>query len=58
MATLLDIAYIVLVLLVAVAGTGFVFVTTGGEGGRRWQRWLVVALVAVFLVVMGGALVV
>lgn len=57
MATLLDTAYVVLVLLVTVAGTGFVFVTTGGRE-RQWQRWLVVALVAVFLVVMGGALVV
>jgi hypothetical protein len=57
MAGLLDTAYVVLVLLVTVAGTGFVFVTTSGRE-RQWQQWLVVALVAVFLVVMGGALVV
>lgn len=57
MAGLLDTAYVVLVLLVAIGGTGFVLTTTG-ENRHGWQQWLVVALVAVFVVVMGGALVI
>ncbi len=57
MAGILNTAYVVLVLLVAIGGVGFVFATTGGDR-RGWQQWLVVAFVAVFVVVMGGALVI
>lgn len=58
MAGLLDVAYTVLVVLVAVVGVGFVLGATDiGTGTRRWPRWLAIAFVAVFLVALAATLV-
>lgn len=58
MSTLLDIVYSVFVLLVAIIGVGFVLGATGVASGRsRWRNWIGTIIVAAFLIVMVGALV-
>jgi hypothetical protein len=58
MSTLLDIVYSVFVLFVSIVGIGFVLGATDVASGRsRWQSWLGAVVVAAFLIVMVGTLV-
>lgn len=61
MAGLLNIVYSVLVLIVAVVGVAFVFYATGTDGdgneSANWSQWVLTLVVAAFLAVMVGGLV-
>jgi hypothetical protein len=53
MAGILTTVYSVLILLVALAGTAFVFALPGGDGVQSsWSRWGNFAAIAIFLVAM------
>ncbi|WP_137286900.1 hypothetical protein [Halorussus salinisoli] len=64
MSTLLNTIYSAVILLVAVGGIAFVFYATGRDdstdedGGPEWTRWALGLVVAAFLAVMVGGLVV
>lgn len=61
MAAILNLVYSVFVLLFAVIGVVVVVgITVGPDTGRegRWSQWLGALVVAVFLVVMVGGLIV
>ena len=57
MVSALTAAYSVVVLLVALAGTAFVFALPGDDdGGSSWSRWGNFAAIAIFLLAMVGLL--
>ena len=62
MAGLLDVAYSVLVVLVALGGFAFVFSATGSDEsgdaeGTRWSQWALAVVAVAFLAVMVAGLV-
>ena len=59
MVTALTAVYSVVILLVALGGTAFVFALPNGEGvGSSWSRWGNYAAIAIFLLAMVGLLLV